>query len=128
MSIKLIVIDDEKGIRQTISDYFEDCGWSVRTFSSGEDALKFLTNESTKYLIVDGRLPGMSGTDFIRKSNSIRTGMKYLFYTGSVDFLIEDDLRESGITEKNIVMKPAMGFTVLRDALEQINESKSKEN
>lgn len=121
MSTKLLIIDDEKSIRQTISDYFEDCGWSVKTFSSGEEALGFLTEESAEYLIVDGRLPGMSGTDFIRKSNSIRSGMKYIIYTGSFDFPIDDDLRASGISEKNIVMKPAMGFSVLQKALEQIN-------
>lgn len=121
MNIKLMVIDDEKNIRDTIRDYFEDCGWNVATFSSGEDALEFLQKETTEYIIVDGRLPGMTGTDFIRKASRVRSGIKYLIYTGSYDFQISDDLQASGITEKNIIMKPVMDFTDLRNALEQIN-------
>jgi len=122
MSIKLMVIDDEKNIRETIRDYFEDSGWKVAIFSSGEDALEFLQNETTEYIIVDGRLPGMTGADFIRKASLVRTGIKYIIYTGSCDFQITDDLRASGITEKNILMKPVMDFTDLCDALEQINK------
>lgn len=122
MSIKLMVIDDEKNIRETIRDYFEDSGWDVAIFSSGEDALEFLQKETTEYIIVDGRLPGMTGSDFIRKASLVRTGIKYIIYTGSCDFQIADDLRASGITEKNIIMKPVMDFTDLRNALEQINK------
>jgi DNA-binding NtrC family response regulator len=122
MNIKLMVIDDEKSIRDTIRDYFEDSGWNVATFSSGEDALEFLQNETAEYIIVDGRLPGMTGTDFIRKASQVRSGIKYLIYTGSCDFQIADDLRASGITERNIVMKPVIDFTDLHNALEQINK------
>lgn len=122
MNTKLMVIDDEKNIRDTIRDYFEDSGWDVATFSSGEDALEFLQNETTEYIIVDGRLPGMTGTDFIKKASLLRSGIKYVIYTGSCDFQISDDLRASGITEKNIVMKPVMDFTDLHYALERINK------
>lgn len=122
MNTKLIVIDDEKSIRDTIRDYFEDSGWNVTTFSSGEDALEFLEKETTEYIIVDGRLPGMTGTDFIRKASLLRSGIKFVIYTGSCDFQISDDLRAFGITEKNIVMKPVMDFADLHNALERINK------
>ncbi len=122
MNVKLIVIDDEKNIRDTIKDYFEDNDWSVITFSSGEDALEFLEKDTAEYIIVDGRLPGMTGADFIRKANLLRSGINYIIYTGSCDFQIGDDLRGYGITEKNIVMKPVMDFTDLLDALENINK------
>lgn len=122
MNIRLMVIDDEKSIRETIRDYFEDSGWNVAIFSNGEDALEFLEKETTEYIIVDGRLPGMTGADFIRKASLVRAGIKYIIYTGSCDFQISDDLRASGITEKNIIIKPVMDFTDLLNALEQINK------
>jgi two-component system, OmpR family, response regulator len=120
MNTKLIVIDDEKNIRETIRDYFEDAGWSVEAFCSGEDALQYLENGSSEYIIVDGRLPGMTGTEFILRANSVKTGIKYIIYTGSSDFEINDDLHAIGISKKNIVIKPAMSFRSLRTALEQI--------
>lgn len=128
MNTKLMIIDDEKNIRDTIMDYFEDCGWSVRTFSSGEDALDFLMNESSEYIIVDGRLPGMTGTEFIQKACRIQCGIKYIIYTGSNDFQLDSDLRELGISEKNIVMKPAMGFNILQSALESLSNTENKED
>jgi DNA-binding NtrC family response regulator len=126
MNTKLMIIDDEKNIRDTIRDYFEDCGWSVKTFSSGEEALDFLVSESSEYIIVDGRLPGMTGTEFIQKACRIKCGIKYIIYTGSNDFQIDSDLLELGITEKNIVMKPAMGFHILQNALENIDNCEKK--
>ena len=128
MNVKLMIVDDEKNIRETISDYFEDCGCTVRTFSSGEDALDFLVNESSEYIIVDGRLPGMTGTEFIQKACRIKSGMKYIIYTGSNDLQIDSDLRELGISEKNIVMKPAMGFNILQSALENISNTENTED
>ncbi len=120
MSTKLVVVEDEKNIRQTICDYFEDCGWITSGFPSGEEAFEFLKTEGVDYIIVDGRLPGMSGSDFIVKSHSLHPGMKYIIHTGSYDFEINDELRAAGITEKNIVMKPLIGFSILHNALEQI--------
>lgn len=120
MGIKLIVIDDEQFIRQTIRDYFEDEGWSVLTFSTGEEALEYLKSDTAEYIIVDGRLPGMSGSDFIRKSISLNRKTKYLIYTGSFDFQIEDDLRAYGISEKNVLNKPVMDFIDLRHTLENL--------
>ena len=124
MSIKLLIIDDEQNIRETLRDYFEDIGWDVKLFACGEDALEHIAEESPEYIIVDGRLPGMTGIDFIRKATSIRSGIKYVIYTGLFDFSIGDDLRAIGITEKSIVMKPAIGFSALYNALDPLNKIK----
>jgi len=126
MKKNIIIVDDEKIIRETLGDFFEDSGWNVSTFSSGEEALLFLEKNSVEYAIVDGRLSGMKGTEFIRKACRLKSGIKYVIYTGASDITIEDDLRKSGVTEKNIVMKPAMGFSVLLNALEMTNEDEKE--
>jgi len=116
-----MIVDDEEFICETIKDYFEDRGWSVITFICGEAALNFLENNSSEYIIVDGRLPDMPGTGFIIKASNLKPGIKYIIYTGSFDFAIDDDLRNAGISEKNIVIKPVMSFSKLQSALEQLN-------
>lgn len=119
----LIIVDDEKVIRETLKDFFEDCGWDVRVFRSGEEALQFITDNPAGYVIVDGYLPGMSGSDFIRKASVIKPELKFVIYTGSFDFTIDDNLRASGITEKNIIVKPASEFNVLLNALEHLSDN-----
>jgi len=120
MDIKLMIVDDEEFIRETIKDYFEDNGWSVEVFNCGEDALDFLRHNNSEFIIVDGRLPDMTGTGFIMEAFSLKTGIKFIIYTGSLDFTIDEDLLNAGISEKNIVIKPAMSFSKLQNALEQL--------
>jgi DNA-binding NtrC family response regulator len=116
-----MIVDDEEFICETIKDYFEDIGWSVMTFFCGRDALNFLEDNNPEYIIVDGRLPDMPGTAFIIEACSLKSGIKYIIYTGSFDFTVDDDLRNAGISEKNIVIKPVMSLSKLQSALEQLN-------
>jgi len=118
MHKRLIIIDDEEYIRIPIQDFFEDNGWQVNPFHSAEEALEYLKTDTAECIIVDMRLPGMTGLEFIDKANSIRRGLKYVIYTGSVDFNITEDLRSIGITEECVVHKPAENLSELLNAAE----------
>ncbi|HPJ42060.1 MAG TPA: response regulator [Spirochaetota bacterium] len=118
MHKRLIIIDDEEYIRIPIQDFFEDNGWQVNPFNSAEEALEYLKTDTAECIIVDMRLPGMTGLEFIDKANSIRRGLKYVIYTGSVDFNITEDLRSIGITEECVVHKPAENLSELLNAAE----------
>lgn len=118
MPKRLIIIDDEEYIRIPIQDFFEDNGWDVIPFSSAEEALNYLKRETADCIIVDMRLPGMTGLEFIDKADKIRKMLKYVIYTGSVDFNITESLRSIGITEECIVHKPAENLSELLDAAE----------
>ncbi|HOP29385.1 MAG TPA: response regulator [Spirochaetota bacterium] len=115
---RLIIIDDEEYIRIPIQDFFEDNGWQVNPFNSAEEALEYLKTDTAECIIVDMRLPGMTGLEFIDKANSIRRGLKYVIYTGSVDFNITENLRSIGITEECVVHKPAENLSELLNAAE----------
>lgn len=116
MPKKLVIIDDEEDIRIPMQDYFEDCGWNVTSFSSAEEALDYLKAESADCVIVDMRLPGMTGLEFIDRASAIREGLRFVIYTGSVDFNITENLRSKGITEDCIVHKPAENLSELLHA------------
>ena len=63
----LMIIDDEDMIRKSLTVYFEDVGWEVVSFRTSEEALAYLSSGKPDYAIVDLRLPGMTGLEFIRK-------------------------------------------------------------
>ena len=70
----VLVLDDEGVVRESLADYFEDCGWRVWQAASAEEALELLASESPGGVLVDIRLPGMRGmpssgrpTAFIRR-------------------------------------------------------------
>jgi CheY-like chemotaxis protein len=77
----ILILDDEKVVRESFLDYFEDHLWNPVQAESGEQALELLKKESPVVAIVDVRLPGMDGNVFIRKSISakIKNGICYLY-------------------------------------------------
>ena len=65
---KVLIVDDESVIRQSFMDYFEDRLWHPVGADSGEQALEVLEAEAPHGAVVDIRLRGMNGDEFIRKA------------------------------------------------------------
>ena len=90
----------------------------MSAFNSGEEALKYLEAEEADCVIVDMRLPGMTGLEFIDRAWKLRGGLRFVIYTGSVDFNITENLIKVGITQDCIVHKPAENLSDLLKAAE----------
>jgi len=63
----VLVVDDEKNMRRSLSTMLTDEGYAVRTAESAEEALRLLAQEKVFMVITDARLGGMSGYDFLAK-------------------------------------------------------------
>ena len=57
----VLIVDDEEGIRESLSGIFEDEGYSVVTASSGEEALRALNEENPDLILLDIWLKGIDG-------------------------------------------------------------------
>jgi diguanylate cyclase (GGDEF)-like protein len=58
---RVLVVDDEKGIRESIQQAIQYAGYSCWTAGSGEEALDFLEKKHVDILIADIRMPGLNG-------------------------------------------------------------------
>ena len=58
---EILVVDDEKGIRESIREAIQYAGYSCWTAGSGEEALTFLEEKHVDILIADVRMPGLNG-------------------------------------------------------------------
>jgi two-component system, NtrC family, response regulator AtoC len=65
--VKILVIDDEPGLRQTVSRILGAEGHSVGTASEGEEALGKLSTEDVDLVLCDLRMPKMDGLEFIER-------------------------------------------------------------
>ena len=63
----LLVVDDDKNMRRSLSTMLTDEGYAVRTAESAEEALRLLAQEKIFMVLTDARLGGMSGYDFLAK-------------------------------------------------------------
>ena len=95
---KIVVIDDEEIILENIRDYFS--GYNLSTYSDPLLALKEISNSYYDIVIVDYKMPGLSGLELLiesRKSNSYYYGILLTAYA-------EKDLLQEFIN-KNLITK-----------------------
>src|SRR5436190_7099385 len=64
---RILIVDDEPGIRQSLKGVFEDEGFTTDAVSSGEDCLKKIEQVSYDLVLLDIWLPGIDGLDTLRK-------------------------------------------------------------
>lgn len=71
MKGSILIADDEKDIRETISIVLRDEGFSCTTAKNGKDALEYIEKDNFDILISDIRMPGMDGIDLLKRSMEI---------------------------------------------------------
>ncbi len=65
----LLVVDDERNMRESLKTVLESRGYQVDTVESAEDGLKAVEVSDYFMVITDARLEGMSGYDFLRETH-----------------------------------------------------------
>jgi CheY-like chemotaxis protein len=66
MSLKILVVDDEISLRETLTYNLEREGYIVTAAGDGEKALELARRNPPDLIILDLMLPGMDGFDFCR--------------------------------------------------------------
>lgn len=79
----ILVVEDEALIRHLVVDTLTDEGHSVMAAPSGEDALGRLNGDAPDLIIVDLRMPGMSGQEFVRRQRERGRAIPVVVLSGS---------------------------------------------
>lgn len=116
----ILVVDDEEMVRINIVAYLEDEGYQVKAADSGEEALRILTQRYFDLMIVDMRLPGMDGNELIIQSITHQPRLNYLIHTGSTEYRVPERLKQMGIKEEQILLKPLSDMSKIVDNIRKI--------
>jgi len=63
--LKIMVVDDEPGIRNALQTHFELDGFKVITFDSASKALEYLSKNKVQIILSDINMPNMDGLEFL---------------------------------------------------------------
>ena len=87
----ILIVDDERNIRLTLSMALEALKIPVDTAESGEEALQKLTEKSYTLMLLDLKLPGMDGMEVLRRVTDKYFHMKVIIITayGSIEVAVE---------------------------------------
>lgn len=127
----IYIVDDDEAVRDSLRWLLEANGYRVRSFSGAEEFLQAYDPDQVGVLIVDVRMPGMSGLELQETLISMQAPLPIVFITGhgdvpmavstmkkgAVDFL-EKPFNESELRE--IVAR------MLEDAARRVSQAKAK--
>jgi len=77
----VFIIDDDRGMRQAIHDLVESVGLRAESFATGEEFLNRRQIVRPSCLVLDVRLPQMSGLDFQRRLGETGMHIPIIFIT-----------------------------------------------
>ncbi len=88
---KILVVDDEPLIRESLYEIFKIQGYRVHRCASAEEAMEILEKNSMDIIISDLKLPQMSGIDFLKKAKKKNSNMEFILITGygSIDTAVD---------------------------------------
>jgi len=81
----VFVIDDDEDMRSALGNLFRSVGHEVKLFGSAAEFLQDTLSDAPGCLVLDVRLPGMSGLDFQNKLASANAHIPIVFMTGHGD-------------------------------------------
>jgi len=123
---KILVVDDEQPIRDSLEKAFTSSGHSVVCAGSAEEALGIVQEERPQVMFLDLKLPGEDGVELcrrIRKDNPVAVMYALTGYTSVFDLV---DCRNAGFDD--YFVKPVELQTLMRavnDAFEKLDRWKS---
>ncbi|MDY5885753.1 MAG: sigma-54 dependent transcriptional regulator [Treponema sp.] len=91
MKFTLLIIDDEKNIREGLGANFEMEGYNVKLAENGQQGLEFISKGDIDLVITDLRMPGISGEEVLRKVTTETPGIPVIVLTGhgSIDSAVD---------------------------------------
>jgi FixJ family two-component response regulator len=111
----VFVVDDDASMREALKNLFRSVGLDVETFGSAQEFLS-RRPESPGCLVLDVRLPGLSGLDLQRQLTDADIGIPIVFITGHGDIQMSVRAMKAGAVE--FLTKPFRDQDLL-DAVQQ---------
>ncbi len=96
---KVLVIDDEQGIRDLLDTLLRRKGYDVIVAESGQKGLECFRRERPDVLVLDLKMPGMDGLTVLRQIRSLDPRMPVIILTGAGTAEAEQQVRALGVTE-----------------------------
>jgi len=117
--LNILVVEDDPGLRRLIKMRLERKNFEVDAAESGHAAIEYLTNNSDVILLLDYKLPDMTGRELIEKINNNGFFFPFVLITGHGDERIAVEMMKLGA--KDYLVKDQSFLDVLPEVMEQVS-------
>ncbi len=124
MKASILVVDDEAVARQSLVDILRLEGFSVAAVPNGQLAVEYIRNNHVDLMVLDLRMPGMSGIEVVQVVNQISPDTEIVLLTahGSIDSAV-DALR---LRVHDYLLKPSTPSQILASVKKGLSRRSSK--
>ncbi|MBW1887135.1 MAG: response regulator, partial [Deltaproteobacteria bacterium] len=119
MEQKILLVDDEEGIRKVLGISLTDIGYQVLAAENGEEALKLFKEMQPQIVLTDIKMPGMDGIELLKKIKEESPDTEVIMITGHGDMELAIQSLKFGATD--FITKP-INDEALEIALKRANE------
>lgn len=85
MATKILLVDDEEGIRKVLGITLTDIGYEVLSAKNGEEALKLFRKAEPPIVLTDIKMPGIDGVELLKKIKEEAPNTEVIMITGHGD-------------------------------------------
>jgi FixJ family two-component response regulator len=118
----IAIVDDDEPLREALGSVLKAAGFSIDTFASAEEFLNSPNREEIACLILDVRLPGMSGIELQRRLFEAGDATPIIFVTAHGDASLRDVLIKAGAA--GFLNKPVRSDSLLREIYAALDKTK----
>ncbi len=112
MSDKILVIDDEPGIREVLGIHLAAAGYEVTLTESAAEGFEAACSDEFDLVICDFSLPDTNGLKLVSAITDIRPGTRFVMISGFLDPETEERVTASGVAD--FLRKPFTRDTLLK--------------
>ncbi|WP_163099572.1 response regulator [Peribacillus alkalitolerans] len=91
MGEKLLIVDDQFGIRILLNEVFQKEGYKTFQAANGIQALDIVTNHAPDLVLLDMKIPGMDGIEILKRMKKLNPDIRVIIMTayGELDMIQE---------------------------------------
>ena len=118
----IFVVDDDSAVRDALKLLLRSLGQSVETFGSGQEFLEAYSEDRPGCLVLDIRMPGMSGLELQQQLNERHSSLPIIFITGHGEVPMAVEAMQAGAVD--FIQKPFRD----QDLIDRINQALEKDS
>jgi len=93
---KVLIVDDQNGIRVLLTEVFSSEGYKTYQASNGKLALEIVRNDKPDLVLLDMKIPGMDGLEILKHIKKIDASIKVIMMTAYGELDMIKEATESG--------------------------------
>jgi len=117
MKAKILIVDDQKGVRRLLEELFRQEGWEVRSAADGLEAIDLAEEIVPDLILMDVKMPNMNGLEATHEIMQRQPAIPIIMMTAYGEIEVVRQALDAGV--KRCISKP-FDIKALRDMVDNV--------